>query len=120
MYKFLKEIQEKTKTKLEEINKSILKSEEKPIERKKKSVQDLSMEIEAMKKTKTGGILEMEVLGKQRGSIGRNITNTIQEGISGFEDIIDKIDTCCQRVLSCLVPTVVKSQRNHTEVYISF
>ena len=76
-----------------------------------------------MKKTKTGGILEMEVLGKQRGRIGRNIINTIQEmkeGSSGFEDIIDKIDTCCQRVLSCLVPIVVKSQRNHTEVYISY
>ena len=37
----------------------------------------------------------MEILGKQRGSIGRNITNPIpnvKEGILGFEDMIEKID----------------------------
>ena len=47
-----------------------------------KTVQDLKMEIEAIKKTQTGGILgEIENLGKQIRSADVNITKRIQENL---------------------------------------
>ena len=45
----------------------------------KKKVQDLKIEIEAIKKTYTEGILEMENLGKRTGTTDTSITNRIQE-----------------------------------------
>jgi hypothetical protein len=44
-----------------------------------KVVQDLKMEIEAIKKTQSEGILEMENLGMRRGNTGVRITNRIQK-----------------------------------------
>ena len=52
----------------EEISKSLKETEENTIKQVKeinKTVQDLKMEIEAIKKTQTEGILEMENLGKR-------------------------------------------------------
>jgi hypothetical protein len=54
------------------------------------------MEIEAIKKTQSGRILEMENLGKLRGTTVASITNRIQEmeeRVSGIEDVIKEIDT---------------------------
>ena len=42
-------------------------------------VQDLITEIEAIKKTQTKGVLEMENLDKQTGTTDASITNRIQE-----------------------------------------
>ena len=42
-----------------------------------KTVQDLKMEIEAIKKTQTKGILEMKILGKKTDTRDTNIFNTI-------------------------------------------
>ena len=42
-----------------------------------KTVPDLKMETEGMKKTQTEGILEMENLGKQTGTTDASITNRI-------------------------------------------
>lgn len=53
------------------------------------------MEIEAIKKILTEGILEMETLGKWAGTTDASITNRIQEKeerISGIEDTIEEID----------------------------
>jgi hypothetical protein len=47
-----------------------------------KTVQDLKMEIEAIKKTQTKGILKMVNLGKRTGTTDASITNRIQ-GIEG-------------------------------------
>ena len=44
-----------------------------------KSVQDMKVEIEAIKKTQAEGNLEMENLRKRTGSMYINITNRIQE-----------------------------------------
>ena len=49
--------------------------------------------MEAIKKTQTGGILEMENLGKRTGTTDMTITSRIQkmeERISGIEDMIQK------------------------------
>ena len=59
---------------------------------RKKTVQDLKTEIEAIKKTQTKGILGMENLGKRTGTREASITNRIQEmeeRVSGVEDTID-------------------------------
>ena len=55
-----------------------------------KTVQDLKMKIEAIKKTQTERILEMENLEKRTGTTDTSITNKIQETedtISSVEDI---------------------------------
>jgi predicted nucleic acid-binding Zn-ribbon protein len=44
-----------------------------------KSVQDMKVEIEAIKKTQAEGNLEMENLRKRTGSMYINITNRIQD-----------------------------------------
>ena len=57
-----------------------------------KSAQDLKVEIEAIKKTQTEGILEMENLGKRIGTADLSIISRLQEmeeRISGVEDTIE-------------------------------
>lgn len=79
MNKSLKEIQENTIKLVKEMN---------------KTVQDLKREIEAIMKTQTKGILEMENLGKRTGTTDRSITNRIQkmqERISGIDDTREDI-----------------------------
>ena len=59
-----------------------------------KNIQDLEMEIEAIKKRKTKGILDIANLGKQTGIADKNIINRRQgmgEKILGIEDKIDQI-----------------------------
>lgn len=54
------------------------------------------MGVEAINKTQTEGILEMENLGKRTGTTDTSITNRIQEmedRPSGEEDTIGEIDT---------------------------
>ena len=61
------------------------------------TVQNLKTKIEAIKKTQTEGILEMENLDKWTGTTEASITNRLQEikeRISGVELIIEEI---CQR-----------------------
>ena len=65
----------------------------KQVKHMNKASQDLKREIEAIKKTQTEAILEMENLGKRIGTTGTNITNRIQEmdeRISGVEESISQ------------------------------
>ena len=65
-----------------------------------KTVQDLKIEIEAIKKSQMEAILEMENLGKRTGTAEVSITNRIQEmeeRISGIEDTIEKNQYISQR-----------------------
>jgi hypothetical protein len=58
-----------------------------------KTVQDLKMEIEAIKKTQTGGLQKMENLANGTETIDTSITDRMQEKeerILGIEDIIEK------------------------------
>jgi predicted nucleic acid-binding Zn-ribbon protein len=61
-----------------------------------KTIQDLKMEIETIKKSQRETTLEIENLGKRSGVIDASITNRIQEieeRISGAENTIKNIDT---------------------------
>ena len=62
------------KKSLEEMNESLEENHSKEMN---KTVQDLKMEIEAIKKTQTEGILEMESQGKRMETIDANNTNRI-------------------------------------------
>jgi predicted nucleic acid-binding Zn-ribbon protein len=60
-----------------------------------KTIQDLKMAIETIKKSQRETTLEIENLGKRSGVTDANITNTIQEieeRISGAEDTTENID----------------------------
>jgi septation ring formation regulator EzrA len=61
-----------------------------------KTIQDLKMAVEAIKKSQRETTLEIETLGKKSGNIDGNISNRIQEmeeRISGAEDSIENMDT---------------------------
>jgi uncharacterized coiled-coil protein SlyX len=61
-----------------------------------KTIQNLKMEIETIRKSQGETTLELENLGKRSGVIDASITNRIQEievRISGAEDTIENIDT---------------------------
>jgi chromosome segregation ATPase len=79
--KFLKELQENTTKQVMELSKTI---------------QDLKMDVETMKKTQRETTLEIETLGKKSGTKDASISNRIQvmeERISGAEDSIGNMDT---------------------------
>ena len=59
-----------------------------------KTIQDLEMEVETIKKTQRETTLEIENLGKKSGTVDVSISNRIQETeerISGAEDSIGNI-----------------------------
>jgi predicted nucleic acid-binding Zn-ribbon protein len=61
-----------------------------------KSIQDLKMEIETIKKSQRETTMEIENLGKRSGVVDTRIINRIQEieeRISGAEDTVENIDT---------------------------
>ena len=69
-----------------------------------KTIQDLKMEVETIKKSQRETTLELENLGKRSGVIDASITNRIQEieeRISGAEDTIENIDTTVKESAKC-------------------
>ena len=84
MNKFLKELQ-KNKIKQvevfkEKMKKNALKNTEKYNKQEKEmneTVQDMVIEIEAIQKTQTEGIMEMENIGKKTRTTNASITNNI-------------------------------------------
>ena len=84
-----KELQENISKQVKELNKSL---------------QDLKMEVETIKKSQRKTTLEIENLGKKSGAIDARITNRIQEieqRISGAEDTIENIDTTVKENTKC-------------------
>ena len=71
--RMMESLKEKMNNSLKEIQENIIKQ----VKKMNKTVQDLKMEIEAIKKIQTEGILEMENLGKRTGTIDSVITNRI-------------------------------------------
>jgi chromosome segregation ATPase len=74
-----------------------------------KTIQDLKIEIETIKKPQRETALDLENRGKRSEVIDASITNRIQEievRISGADDTIENIDTAvkenakCQKVLT--------------------
>ena len=69
-----------------------------------KTIQDLKLEVETIKKTQKETTLEIETLGKKSGTIDVSITNRIQEmkeRISGAEDTIENIGTKIKENAKC-------------------
>jgi hypothetical protein len=69
-----------------------------------KSIQNLKVEGEIIKKSQRETTLEIENLGKKSGAIDAIITNRIQEmeeRISGTEDTIENIDTTIKENAKC-------------------
>jgi hypothetical protein len=68
-----------------------------------KTVQELKMEIETIKKTQMEATLVMDTLGKRSGATDASITNTIQEieRISGMEVTIENIDMVVKENTKC-------------------
>jgi hypothetical protein len=70
----------------------------------KKTVQDLKMEVETIKKIQRETTLEIETLGKKSGTIDASISNWIQEmeeRITGPEDSIENMDTTIKENAKC-------------------
>jgi chromosome segregation ATPase len=69
-----------------------------------KTIQDLKMEIEIIKKSQREATLELENLGKRSGVIDTSITNRMQEiegEITEAEDTIETIDTTVKENAKC-------------------
>jgi predicted nucleic acid-binding Zn-ribbon protein len=69
-----------------------------------KTIQDLKMEVETIKKTQKETTLEIEILGKRLGTIDASISNRIQEmeeKISGAEDSIENMGTIIKENAKC-------------------
>jgi DNA-binding FrmR family transcriptional regulator len=69
-----------------------------------KTIQDLKMEVETIKKSQGEMALLVEILGKKSGTIDVSISNRIQEmeeRISGAEDSIENMDTIINENTKC-------------------
>jgi hypothetical protein len=69
-----------------------------------KTIQDLKMEIETIKKSQKETTLEIEILGKKSGTIDVSISNRMQEmeeRISDAEDSIENMDTTIKENAKC-------------------
>jgi chromosome segregation ATPase len=69
-----------------------------------RTIQDVKMEIETIKKSQRETTLKLENLGKRSGVIDASITNRIQEieeRLSGAEDTLENIDTSLQENAKC-------------------
>jgi predicted nucleic acid-binding Zn-ribbon protein len=81
-----------------------------------KTIQDLKMEVETIKKTQRETTLEIETLGKKSGNINVSISNRIQEmeqRISGTEDSIENMGTTIKENAKCkkiLTPNIQEIQ----------
>ena len=82
----LKEIQENTGKQVEALKEETQKSPKelqentiKPVKEMNKTIQDLKMELETIKKSQRETTLELENIGKELGAIDASITNQIQE-----------------------------------------
>jgi prefoldin subunit 5 len=86
-----------------------------------KTIQDLKMEVETMKKAQRETTLEIENLGKKSGAIDISITNRtqeIEERISGAENTIENIDITIKENVKCkkiLTTTTTKGNPEHNE-----
>jgi hypothetical protein len=69
-----------------------------------KTIQDLKMEVEKIKKSQRETTLDIENLGKRSGAIGPSITNRtqeIEERISGAGDTKENIETTIRENVKC-------------------
>jgi hypothetical protein len=69
-----------------------------------KTIHDLKMEVQTIKKSQRETTLEIDILGKKSGNTDASISNRIyemEERISGAEDSIEDIDTTIKDNVKC-------------------
>jgi chromosome segregation ATPase len=69
-----------------------------------KTIKDLKMELETIKKAQRETTVEIEILGKKSETIDSSISNRIQEieeRISGAEDSIENMGTTIKEIAKC-------------------
>jgi dsDNA-specific endonuclease/ATPase MutS2 len=111
MEDFTKEIQESTSKQLEAVKeethkilRELQESTTKQMMELNKTIQDLKVEVETIKKSQRESTLEKENLGKKSGTIDGSISNRIQdmeERISDAEDSIGNMDTTIKENAKC-------------------
>jgi SMC interacting uncharacterized protein involved in chromosome segregation len=107
----LKEIQEDTAKQVEGLKEEAQKSIKelqanttKQVMELNKTIQDLKVEVETIKKTQRETTLEIETLGKKTGTIDVTISNRIQkmeERISDAEDFIENMGKTIKENAKC-------------------
>jgi dGTP triphosphohydrolase len=106
----LKEIQENTAKQVEDLKEETqislkeLENTTKQMMELNKTIQDLKMEIETMKKTQSETTLKRETLGKKSKTIDASISYKIQEieeRISGAKDLIENRHTTVKENAKC-------------------
>jgi predicted nucleic acid-binding Zn-ribbon protein len=107
----LKKVQEKTAKQVEVLKeeaqkslKELLENTTKQVMGLNKSIQDLKMEVETIKKTQKETTLEIEILGKKSGTINASISNRIkemEETIASAEDSTENLDTIIKKKKNC-------------------
>jgi Fe2+ transport system protein B len=107
----LKEIQENTAKQVKDLKeetqkplKELQENTTKQVMELNKTIQNLKMEVETIKKTQRETTLETETLGKKSGTIVVSISNRMQEvkeRISGAEDSIENMDTTINKNAKC-------------------
>jgi predicted nucleic acid-binding Zn-ribbon protein len=83
-----------------------------------KTIQDLKIETETMKKSQREKSLVIESLGNRSGVIDASITNRIQEleeRTSGIEDTIENIDTTVKENTKCKKVLTQTSRKPRTQ-----
>jgi chromosome segregation ATPase len=131
MENFKKEIQEITgKQPEEETQKSLRELQEnttKQVMELNKTIQDIKMKVETIKKTQRETTQEIETLGKKTGKIDASISNKIQEleeRISGAENSIGNMDTTikenakCKKILTQNIQEIQNTMRRPNQQMI--
>ena len=104
-------LKERTQKSLKELQETTIKQ----VKEMNRTIQDLKMEIETIKKTQREKTLEIETLGKKSGTIDVSTSNRIQEmeeRISGAEDSIKNISTTIKENAKCKKDTNSKHPGN--------
>ena len=89
--KYVEVFKEETQKSLKELQENAIKQ----VMELNKTIQDLKMEVETIKKTQSETTLEIETLGKKSGTIDASISNRIQEMEERISDadFIENMDT---------------------------
>jgi chromosome segregation ATPase len=81
-----------------------------------KTILDLKMEAETIKKSQREMTMEIEILGKKLGSISNRIQE-IEERISGAEDSIENMDSTikenakCKKILTKKIQEIQETEK---------
>jgi hypothetical protein len=100
--KQVKDLKEETQKSLKELKENTTKQ----VMELNKTIQDLKMEVETIKKIQRETTLEIEILGRKSGTKDVSISSTIQEmeqRLSGAEDSIENMDTTIKDKAKCKI-----------------